>query len=90
MKSNPPRGIPYTTSASEFLYGTFVVTATLKFSDRKLYKVYVYSGENRSPSSQDEAVRKLALARGVEVVNVTGGWLQIMDRMSNGRAHNVR
>ncbi|MCJ1271653.1 hypothetical protein MMC22_011558 [Lobaria immixta] len=88
VKSNPPRGIPYTTSASEFLYGTSVVMATLKFSRRKLYKVYVYAGENRSPSSQDGAVRKLALARGVEVANVTGSWLQLMDRMSDGRPHN--
>ena len=63
--------------------------AALKFTHRKLYKVYVYSGGNRSPSYQDEAVRKLALARGVEVVNVTGGWQQTMDRMSDGRAHNV-
>lgn len=89
VKSNPPRGIPYTTSASEFLYGTTAVTAVLKFSRRKLYKVYVYVGENRSPSSEDGAVRKLALARGVEVVNVTGSWLQLMDRMSGGRPHNV-
>lgn len=89
VKSNPPSGIPYTTSASEFLYGTSVVTAALKFSRRKLYKVYVYTSENRSQDSQDGAVRKLALAQGIEVINVTGTWLQLLDRMSGGRPHNV-
>ncbi|MCJ1467485.1 hypothetical protein MMC07_006110 [Pseudocyphellaria aurata] len=88
VKSNPPRGIPYTTAASEFLYGTSVVLAALKFSRRKLYKMYIYTGENRSPSSQDETVRKLALAQSIEVVNVTGSWLQVLDKMSDGRPHN--
>ncbi|MCJ1428913.1 hypothetical protein MMC29_006824 [Sticta canariensis] len=88
VKSNPPSGIPYTTSASEFLYGTSVVTAALKFSRRKLYKVYVYTSKNRSPDSQDGAVRELALAQGIEVINVTGTWLQLLDRMSDGRPHN--
>lgn len=90
VKSVPPRGIPYTTSASEFLYGTSVVTAALKLSRRKLYKLYIYAGENRSPTSQDATVRKLALAQNVEVVNVTGNWLRLLDRMSDGRPHNVR
>ena len=89
VKSDPPSGIPYTTSASEFLFGTSVVMAALKFSRRKLYKMYVYTSENRSPDSQDGAVRKLALAQGIEVINVTGTWLQLLDRMSDGRPHNV-
>ena len=85
-----PLTIPYTTPASEFLYGTSVVTAALKSNRRKLYKLYMYNGENREVANQDETMRKLALAAGVEVAQVARDWMRLMDKMSAGRPHNVR
>ena len=84
-----PLSIPYTTPASEFLYGTSVITAALKSSRRKLYKLYMYDGENREVQEQDASVRKLALVRGVVVTQVKRDWLRLMDKMSGGRPHNV-
>ena len=90
LKHLPPASIPYTTPASKFLYGTSVVLAALKSSRRKLYKAYVYCGEDREATSQNTAVRKLALSRGVQVVNVEGPlWARFLDKMSAGRPHNV-
>ena len=85
-----PLSMPYTTSASEFLYGTSVVTAALHSSRRKLYKLYIYDGENREVQNQDVGMRRIALKRGIKVENVKGEWLRVMDKMSNGRPHNVR
>ena len=87
-KVRAPLSIPYTTSASEFLYGTSVITAALKSDRRKLYNLYLYNGENRENVAQDVAIRKLALSRGVEVSKVQGDWLRLMDKMSAGRPHN--
>ena len=87
-KVRAPLSIPYTTPASEFLYGTSVVTAALKSDRRKLYKLYLYNGENRENVSQDMGIRKLALSRSVEVSKVQGDWLRMMDKMSAGRPHN--
>ena len=81
--------IPYTTPASEFLYGTSVVTAALKSAHRKLYKLYIYAGENREAGNQDEPLRKLALAAGVQVIQMQEDKLRLMNKMSLGRAHNV-
>lgn len=89
-QSNVPLSIPYTTSASEFLYGTSVVSAALLSSRRKLYKLYIYSGDNREVGDQDTYIRNLALSRGVVVERVKGDWLRLMDKMSTGRPHNVR
>ena len=84
-----PITVPYTTPASEFLYGTSVVTAALKFSQRKLYKFYSYSTADRASDGQDQALRNLARSKGVEVRRVEGAWLRILDKMSTGRPHNV-
>lgn len=90
LKHSPPASIPYTTPASKFLYGTSVILAALKSSRRKLYKAYVFCGEDREATSQNTTVRKLALSRGVEVVNVEGPlWARFLDKMSAGRPHNV-
>ena len=84
-----PITVPYTTPASEFLYGTSVVSAALKFSQRKLYKFYSYSAADRANDGQDQALRNLARSKGVEVRRVEGEWLRILDKMSTGRPHNV-
>lgn len=85
---NVPLSVPYTTPASEFLYGTSVITAALLSSRRKLYKLYIYSGDNREVHEQDKGIRELALKRGVVVERVKGDWLRLMDKMSTGRPHN--
>ena len=86
-----PLSITYTTPASEFLYGTSVVTSALRSDGRALYNLYIYQGEERRSSQQDESMKKLGLARGVKVNTVNSPeWLSLMDRMSTGRPHNVR
>ncbi|KAL8794573.1 MAG: hypothetical protein Q9195_002908 [Heterodermia aff. obscurata] len=88
VETEVPVAIPYTTPASEFLYGTSVVSAALKYSRRKFYKFYCYSAPDRVNISQDTAMRKLASSQGAEVMQVQGEWLRIMDKMSTGRPHN--
>jgi 21S rRNA (GM2251-2'-O)-methyltransferase len=89
-----PLSIPYTTPASEFLYGTSVVEAALtsrRVPTRQLYKLYIYTGENRERSSTDRDIdiAKLAKRNGVKVsrMNDVDG-LRLMDKMSGGRPHN--
>ena len=85
---NIPLSIPYTTPASEFLYGTSAITAALLSSRRKLYKLYVYAGDNREDPQQDIKIRQLALKRGVVVERVKEDGLRLMSKMSAGRPHN--
>ena len=88
-ESDAPLSMPYTTPASEFLYGTSVVVSALLSSRRKLYKLYIYEGDNREVRNQDMRIRGLAVDRNVVVERVKGGWLRLMDKMSLGRPHNV-
>lgn len=83
-----PISIPYTTPASEFLYGTSVVKAALIACRRKLYTLYIYTGENRIDLIQDRQLRKLAASMNINVRQVRGDWLRVMDKMSKGRPHN--
>lgn len=88
-KTNAPLAIPYTTPASEFLYGHSVVTMALKSSRRSFYKLYLYDGDATEVRGQDKQVRKLALAANIEVTRVGNDWIKLMDKMSGGRPHNV-
>ncbi|KAJ6016307.1 tRNA/rRNA methyltransferase SpoU [Penicillium herquei] len=83
-----PDSIPYTTPASEFIYGTSAVEAALRCSRRQLYKLYVYqaAGEDLSPSKM--ALRKLALSKNIGIKMAFAGWDRILDKMSAGRPHN--
>lgn len=88
-----PISIPYTTPASEFLYGTSSVEAALQSSHgfrRQLYKLYIYAGENRdeSESNKDMEMKRLARSRHVPVEHVRIDRLSMMDKMSGGRPHN--
>lgn len=89
VKDKIPLSIPYTTPASEFLYGTSVIFAALTAMRRKIYKLYVYDGENREASVKQFSIQDLARDRKVEVIKVEGEWLRIMDKLSAGRPHNV-
>ena len=83
-----PMSMPYTTPASEFLYGTSVVTAALLSSRRKLYKLYMYDGDKRESLQQDNRIRELALKRGVVAERVKEDWLGLMYKLSEQRPHN--
>ncbi|KAJ8060079.1 hypothetical protein OCU04_011689 [Sclerotinia nivalis] len=87
-----PIAIPYTTPASEFLYGTSVVEAALntrRRKTRKLYKLYIHKGEDRHNGDRDGVLARLAQRKGVEVAIVKGhDWLRTLDKMSQGRPHN--
>jgi 21S rRNA (GM2251-2'-O)-methyltransferase len=86
-----PLTIPYTTPASEFLYGTSVVEAALlsrRNPRRKLYKLYIYSGENRENADRDAAMERLAKRNDVSIVQVDQNGIRLMDKMSGGRPHN--
>jgi len=83
-----PISIPYTTAASEFLYGHSVVVAALKAQRRKLYNLYLHPRSQRE-SGGSSALQELAKAAGVNVIEVGDDWLRVMDKMSTGRPHNV-
>ena len=85
-----PLSIPYTTPASEFLYGTSVVEAALRSRRepcRKLYKLYVYQGENRESGGGRDAIERLAKKNNVPIVYHTDS-PRLLDKMSAGRPHN--
>ncbi|CAG8355953.1 unnamed protein product [Penicillium salamii] len=83
-----PDTIPYTTPASEFIYGTSAVEAALRCSRRQLYKLYVYQGTEEELSAAKVTIRKLALSKNITVKMAFAGWDRLMDKMSAGRPHN--
>ncbi|KGO64130.1 tRNA/rRNA methyltransferase, SpoU [Penicillium italicum] len=83
-----PDTIPYTTPASEFVYGTSAVEAALRCSRRQLYKLYIYQGTEEELSAAKVTIRKLALSKNVAVKMAFAGWDRLMDKMSAGRPHN--
>jgi 21S rRNA (GM2251-2'-O)-methyltransferase len=84
-----PRILPYTTAASEFIYGTFAVNAAIKAGRRKLYKLYVHSSEDQHDSIGARAIHRRAQEAGLEVIKVGGtAWRQLFDQTSEGRPHN--
>lgn len=83
-----PSSIPYTTSASEFIYGTNAVEAALRCSRRKVYKLYVYQSHGEELSPVKIGLRKLAFTRNVPVKMAFAEWDRLLDQMSAGRPHN--
>ncbi|KAL2862857.1 Alpha/beta knot methyltransferase [Aspergillus lucknowensis] len=83
-----PDTIPYTTPASEFIYGTAAVEAALRCSRRRLYKLYLYQAADEELSASKIVVRKLALSKNVKVKMAFAEWDRILDKMSAGRPHN--
>lgn len=86
-----PVSIPYTTPASEFLYGTSVIMGALtsqRLPRRKLYKLYIYNGQNREVGERDEQVERIAYKNRVPVVRVGNEGLRLLDKLSAGRPHN--
>jgi 21S rRNA (GM2251-2'-O)-methyltransferase len=82
-----PDTLPFTTAASEFLYGYGVVLAVLMAGRRKLYKLYIHDRGMKN-EGKDVVVAR-ARAAGVEIKEVGDAWLRVMDKASTGRPHNV-
>ncbi|KAM0511486.1 hypothetical protein ACHAPE_009840 [Trichoderma viride] len=80
--------IKYTTAASQFLYGKSVVKAALEQGRRKLYKLFIYGGENRKDSKDNAIITRLAERQGVPVTIIPNADQRLMDKMSMGRPHN--
>lgn len=89
QESRIPISVPYTTSASEFLYGMSTTVAALKACQRRLYKLYLHP-RAKAANGDYMSLKKLASAADVQVKEVGNDWLPIMDKMSEGRPHNVR
>jgi predicted rRNA methylase len=84
----PPRKIPYSTAASEFVYGTNAVEAALRCSRRQQYVLYVYQGQDEDLSPEKSTLRKLALSKGIKVKMAFAEWVDVLDEMSQDRPHN--
>lgn len=84
----PPPSMPYTTAASQFLYGTSTVQAALEANRRQLYILYMYQGKNRRSGDKDDYLTELAWKRGVKVEYVDESGLAILNKMSESRPHN--
>ncbi|KKA28534.1 hypothetical protein TD95_002249 [Thielaviopsis punctulata] len=80
--------VPYTTAASQFLYGKSVVKSALRAGRRKMYTLYIYNGDNRKDSPDDAMFISLAKQRGIAWKLVPTDGQPMMDRMSQGRPHN--
>ncbi|KAJ5238342.1 hypothetical protein N7468_002961 [Penicillium chermesinum] len=83
-----PDSVPYTTPASEFIYGTNAVEAALRCSRRQLYKLYLYQGANEELGAAKVTLRKLALSKGIPTKIAFAEWDRLLDKMSAGRPHN--
>ncbi|KLJ13813.1 hypothetical protein EMPG_11267 [Blastomyces silverae] len=92
-----PSTIPYTTAASEFIYGTSAVLAALRCGRRKLYKLYIHDapdkvslrlGRKQPRDPMLDTIIKFGLAAGAHVKQVAGNWPKLLDKMSGGRPHN--
>ncbi|KAK4463968.1 hypothetical protein QBC42DRAFT_221597 [Cladorrhinum samala] len=88
-RRNDPISIPYTTAASQFLYGKSVVEAALTSARRKLYKLYIHNGASRENVDDNKLIRSLAARRGVEVVTLRSeDDVRLLDKLSKSRPHN--
>lgn len=79
--------LPYTTAASEFLYGNSVVYSALKAGRRKLYNLYVH--ERAKYQGNNLVVRTRARRAGVRIHEFGDEKLPLLDKASGGRPHNV-
>lgn len=87
-KVKAPIIINYTTPASEFLYGTSAVRAAIDGGKRKLYRLYLFTGHNRQRKIEDAQLIQLVESLGVPVEKTTR--VEVLDKMSDNRPHNVR
>ena len=82
-----PISIPYTTSASVFLYGRFSVLAALKAKRRKFYKLYVLKGDD-TDTERIADVENVARSSRIWIEHVGPHWAGVLNKMAEGRPHN--
>ncbi|KAF8420839.1 Alpha/beta knot methyltransferase [Tirmania nivea] len=84
------RHIPHVAKNSEFIFGTSVVEAAIKSHRRKLFRLYVYAGSNRTREAKirDEHMKKLARKHHPDIEIVDEIDIGQLDSMSDSRPHN--
>lgn len=80
-----PESLPYTTAASEFIYGFSSVIAAIRANRRKLYKIYIHS----RGISRDGLLGRIRALKLFPITEEVGDeYLRAMDKASSGRPHN--
>lgn len=78
--------LPFTTAASEFIYGYSSVLAAIKANRRKFHKLYIHT---RGLSHAGLAALVTRANKKVDIREVGDEYLQAFDKASSGRPHNV-
>ncbi|KAF1945306.1 hypothetical protein EJ02DRAFT_419581 [Clathrospora elynae] len=80
-----PESLPYTTAASEFIYGHSSVLAAIKANRRKFYNLYVHS----RGASRDGLMSRIRAHKLFSITQEVGDeYMRALDKASNGRPHN--
>lgn len=80
-----PESLPYTTAASEFIYGYSSVLAAIKANRRKFYSLYVHS----RGASRDGLMARVRAYKLFPITQEVGDeYMRAMDKASSGRPHN--
>jgi 21S rRNA (GM2251-2'-O)-methyltransferase len=80
-----PESLPYTTAASEFVYGHSSVLAAIKANRRKFYNLYVHS----RGASRDGLMSKIRAHKLFSITQEVGDeYMRALDKASSGRPHN--
>ena len=78
-----PVAIPYSSAASQWLYGVNTVIAALRGNRRKIFQLIVKKGERSSDADQ---ILRLANSAGITIQ--THDDTRLLDKLSEGRPHN--
>jgi 21S rRNA (GM2251-2'-O)-methyltransferase len=80
-----PESLPYTTAASEFIYGHMSVVAAMKANRRKFYNLYVHS----RGASRDGLMSRIRSHKLFPITHEVGDeYMRALDKASSGRPHN--
>jgi 21S rRNA (GM2251-2'-O)-methyltransferase len=80
-----PESLPYTTAASEFIYGHSSVLAAIKANRRKFYTLYVHS----RGASRDGLMSRIRAHKLFSITQEVGDeYMRALDKASSGRPHN--
>jgi 21S rRNA (GM2251-2'-O)-methyltransferase len=85
MSERGPDSLPYSTAASEFIYGFSSVVAAMRANRRKIYTIYVHS----RGASRDNLLTRIRALKLFPITREVGDeYLRAMDKASSGRPHN--
>ncbi|KAI4624543.1 hypothetical protein J4E83_004218 [Alternaria metachromatica] len=80
-----PESLPYTTAASEFVYGYGSVVAAIKANRRKFYNLYVHS----RGASREGLISRIRSHKLFPITQEVGDeYMRALDKASSGRPHN--